>query len=76
MIGIAERLAARGTLARAVGDEVFDAGGAEGVPAQLHRGVADVAVADGADGDFLFSRSVSKFAVEQVRQATGEKGVG
>jgi hypothetical protein len=54
MIRIPKRLAATGTLAGAVGDEVFDAVGAEGVPAQLHGGVADVAVADGADGDFLF----------------------
>ena len=53
MITIPKRLAAARTLARPIGDEIFDAVGAEGVPAQLHRRVPDVAVADGADGDFL-----------------------
>lgn len=48
-----ECLAAARTLPATVGNEVLDAGLAEDVAAQFDDSVADVRVADGADGEFL-----------------------
>ena len=53
MIPIAKRATAGRTLAGAVGNKIVDAATAEDVPAQLDHRVADVGVADGADGYFL-----------------------
>lgn len=45
-----ERLAAARALAAAVRNKVFDAGLAKDMPAKLDDCVADVGIADGADG--------------------------
>ena len=57
MVSISKRLAAARTLPRAVRDQVLDTVGAECVAAEFHRRVADVGVADGADGDFLYTQN-------------------
>lgn len=53
MIAISERSAAAWTFATAIADQVLDAIGAKHVPTELEYRVADVGVADGADGEFL-----------------------
>ena len=55
MIPIPKRFTTARTLPAAVADEVVDAVAAKHVPAELEDGVAEVGVADGADGDFLLS---------------------
>ena len=56
MISIPKRLATARTLPATVADEVVDAIAAKDVPAEFEDSVAEVGVADGADGDFLLSR--------------------
>jgi hypothetical protein len=53
MISIPKSLATARALARPIGDEIFDAVGTKRVSTQLHRRVPDIAIANGADGDFL-----------------------
>lgn len=53
MITISKRLATARTLPATIGDQISDARLAEHVPAQFDDGVAEVGVADGADGYFL-----------------------
>lgn len=50
---VSEGLAARRAFSRTVGDQVLHAALAESVAAELQHSIAEVGIADGADGDFL-----------------------
>lgn len=57
MIPIPKRPRATRTLAVAVADQILDALGAKDVPAELEHRVANIGVADGADGEFLHTQN-------------------
>lgn len=59
MVAIAKRPSAAWAFTAAVRDEVLDAARAKDVATKFDDRVADIGVADGANGDFLWRESVA-----------------